>query len=394
MDSLRVEIFTPREKRAAAAFAISLLVLGLSVAWALRGAVHPAPPAAAHRYGQFMFVSGTEAYALAGTSDYVLHNQDLPLAQVSAYHTTDGAQNWHRLAMPAGAQGLPLNLQPVPGGGVLLTAGDPVGANASSFWFSRDGGSSWRRFNTPMASRGTYVDLIDARTGYMVGHEDAALTVYWTRDAGASWRRTLSLDAANPVAGDLSISGPYLGPVFDDTSHGWIMSGSFVPRPGGARPVLLRSSDGGTGWHEVPIPAPPDKSFTLDVPVFPQNGPHGFLALGGAAGMLIYETVDGGQTWSPPYQTGVPWFESDAQSWVYSDGRYLETSRDWGRTWTRTLAQLPALGLALGHVVPAGPVLWSFPNGGGSGSDSGSQTVLLRSADSGASWSRARWPGV
>lgn len=403
MDGFRVEIFTPREKRAAAVAAIALLVLGLSVTWALRAPGH-APAAAPQtsslqRFAEFSFLAGSEAFALAGVSEHP-HNQLESLARVSAYRTTDGARSWQRLRLPAGARGLPLSIQAMSERQLLLTMGDPVGANPSSFWLSQDGGEAWRRFATPRADHGSYLVALDAGTAYLVSHAyssdggpTTALDLYWTADGGSSWRHTLSLDSAEPAAGDLQIDRPYAGPVFFTPREGWIMSGSFVPRPGGSRPVLLHTGDSGVSWREVPLPAPPDKSFTLSLPVFPDGGPHGFLALGGAAGMLVYETLDGGATWAAPYQAGVPWFEVGPDRWVFSDGRFLETSRDWARTWTSVVAQLPP-GLALGHVVAPGPVLWSFPAGDGPGYSTGSETVLLRSLDGGLTWRRMAWPGT
>jgi photosystem II stability/assembly factor-like uncharacterized protein len=406
VDHLRIEILTSREKRAAAVFAIALVLLVGSVTWVVRSGGHLAPGRAAtppvsslQRFATFTFVSATSAYAIAGVLENTSGHSD-PMTHVVAYRTADGARTWQRLPMPSGAHGLPLYLEPLGGRSLLLAVGDPIGANPDSFWLSPDAGSSWRRFPTPAAAGVGYLDALDQRVAYLVTHPyrspsgGSALSIYWTTDAGASWRQTLQLDAASSTAGALEIDSPYTSPVFTDDRNGWMMSGSFVPRPGGSRPILLRTADGGATWREVAIPAPPDKTFTLDVPVFPDDRAHGYLALGGSAGILIYETRDGGETWAPPYQAGVPWFSAASDRWVYSDGRNLLTSRDWGRTWSSTVARLPKLGLALGHVQPAGAALWSFKSGDGPGYSTGTETVLLRSTDGGATWNLARWPGM
>ena len=83
MDNLRIEIFTPREKRAAAAVALALVVIAASVSWAVLTSGHPAstavpapPPqhnavaaelrALARRPGETLTRSAVQALAAAG----------------------------------------------------------------------------------------------------------------------------------------------------------------------------------------------------------------------------------------------------------------------------------------------------------------------------------------
>ena len=177
---------------------------------------------------------------------------------------------------------------------------------------------------------------------------------------------------------------------FLDPRQGWMMSGSFVPRAGGSRPLLLHSADGGATWTAVPLPPAPDKQFLLATPVFPGGGAHGYLALGGAAGLLVYETRDGGAGWAEPYRAAVPWFSAGADRWVYGEGSNLLSSRDWGRSWTTTAARLPPGHLELGYVEAAGATLWAYDNRTGAGGG----PALLRSTDEGATWRRVSWPGA
>jgi len=86
----------------------------------------------------------------------------------------------------------------------------------------------------------------------------------------------------------------------------------------------------------------------------------------------------------------VPWFSDGADRWVYSDGRNLLTSRDWGRSWSTTVARLPP-GLGLGLVEAAGPGLWAYDNLAAPGRG---EATLLRSTDEGATWTRVTWPGA
>jgi photosystem II stability/assembly factor-like uncharacterized protein len=401
MDDLRIEIFTPREKRAAAVFAIAAVLLAVSVTWVLRSGTRPGPAGSplaavptppAQRTADFIFLSGSAAYALTG------RGRSMPVA---AYRTGDGARTWQRLRLPNGAGGVPLYAQAVGGTPLLLAMGNPNGASTTTFWFSPDGRSGWRRFPVPeLPGRSTYLHLLDARTAYVLSRPyfsisagGAPISIYWTADAGASWRETLYLDESHATAGALDISGPYTSPVFVDPQRGWMMTGSFVPRASGARPLLLRTDDGGSTWNRVEFPTAPVKSFLLGTPVFPDHGDHGYLALDGSSGLLVYETRDGGTTWADPYPAGVPWFSAAPDRWVYGDGRNLMTSRDWGRSWSTTPARLPGSGLALGFVEAAGPALWAYDNGTGPGLSTGTATALMRSLDGGASWTRMSWPG-
>lgn len=399
MDDLRIEIFTRREKRAAAMFAIALVLLVGSVAWVLRtgGRASLAPSAAAtpqpQHYADFLFVSGSVAYALIGSG------HSTPTA---AYRTGDGARSWQRLRLPAGAPGVPLYAQLVGAESLLLAMGDPNGADARTFWISGDGGAAWRRFPVPeLPGQSSFLHLLDGSAGYLISQPyyhlaagGSPIAIYWTPDAGVSWHQTLDLNESHAVAGALDIGAPYTTPVFSGPRQGWMMSGSFVPRAGGPRPLLLHSADGGASWTAVPLPPGPDKQFLLATPVFPGGGAHGYLALGGLAGLLVYETRDGGADWADPYRAAVPWFSAGADRWVYSDGRNLMTSRDWGRTWATTAARLPGSGLALGFVEAAGPALWAYDDGTCAGCSTGRATTLLRSLDGGVSWTRMSWPGA
>ncbi|HEY8642856.1 MAG TPA: hypothetical protein VIO84_08820 [Candidatus Dormibacteraeota bacterium] len=403
MDNLQIEIFTPREKRAAAVFAIALVLLAGSVAWVVRsgglagpaasaaGAVPTPPP---QRHADFLFVSETAAYALARTGP------SYAVASVAAYRSGDGARTWQRMVAPG--PGVPLYMQLVGTRSLLLAAGDPNAATDRTYWVTHDAGLSWQRFPVPnLPGQSSYLHLLDGRTGYLISQPyfnlaagGSPIAIYWTSDAGATWRQTLDLNETHASAGALDVSGPYTAPVFFDPRQGWMMSGSFVPRAGESRPLLLHTADGGATWAAVPLPPGPDKQFLLATPVFPGGGAHGYLALGGAAGLLVYETRDGGAAWADPYRVGVPWFSAGADRWVYSDGRSLLTSRDWGRSWTTTAARLPVAGLALGYVEAAGSALWAYDNGTSPGPSSGSQPALLRSLDEGATWSRVSWPGA
>ena len=401
MDDLRIEILTPREMRVAAAAALAVLVILASALYLMSaplagevarrvGGDVVSPPPADQRWANFYFVGATRGYAIAGVL-----NSETTLQK--AFRTTDGARTWQPLPLPGGARGQANRMQALADGGLLLDTGVPLDSTSQAYWYSGDAGSTWRRFPIPAQAGTPSLQLLDARTGVLVIRPPASaaavsgISVYWTHDAGATWRGTLSLDAEHPTAGALDVASPYLTPTFTDDQDGWLMTGSFVPRPGVRRPALLHTSDGGATWTEVGFEAPPDRSYTLTLPVFPAGDDHGYLALSGSSGLVIYESLDAGRTWSSPYQSTVRWFSATPDRWLSAAGDQLLTSRDWGRTWSGQRARLPR-NTALGQVEAAGPVLWSHdppaPQNGQA------PATLLRSTDDGATWTGVRWPGA
>ncbi|MEP7104884.1 MAG: hypothetical protein ABI838_03445 [Chloroflexota bacterium] len=401
MDDLRIEIFTPREKRVAAAVALAVLAILASALYLMSsplagevarraGGDVVSPPPADQRWASFHFVSPTRGYAIAG-----ILNSETTLQK--AYRTTDGARTWQLLPLPAGARGQASSMQTLANGGLLLDTEIPLDTNSQAYWYSGDGGSTWRRFPIPAQAGTPSLQLLDARMGVLVIRPRATaavvsgISMYWTHDAGATWRQTLSLDAEHPTAGALDVASPYLTPTFTDDHDGWLMTGSFVPRPGVRRPALLRTSDGGATWAEVAFEAPPDRSYSLTLPVFPAGDDHGYLALSGSSGLAIYESLDAGRTWSSPYQSTIRRFSVAPDRWLSAAGDLLFISRDWGRSWSWQKGRLPPH-TALGYVEAIGSVLWSYDSPGARNAQA--QANLMRSNDGGGTWTQLRWPGA
>lgn len=146
----------------------------------------------------------------------------------------------------------------------------------------------------------------------------------------------------------------------------------------GERGTILRSTDAGATWSA--ITAPPDARATLTGVTFAPNSPHGW-AVGHDA--LILSSSDAGQTWQKQYQgddlesSFLDVLALDAQR-IIAIGAYglCFATSDGGRTWSpRTVteddAHLNRLSLS-----PDGTLFIA-----------GERGTLLRSRDSGETWS-------
>jgi photosystem II stability/assembly factor-like uncharacterized protein len=137
-----------------------------------------------------------------------------------------------------------------------------------------DGGQHWvTQYLTSRKAGLATVDFTDASHGWVVG----ATTILATSDGGAHWHalpepckpvRAVHFFSASDGIAVAGGGAPYLG----------------VPSGGG---VLLRTTDGGAHWRQLPSPkAVQSVCFT--------GSQHGWLGAGGN----IYGTANGGQTWT------------------------------------------------------------------------------------------------
>jgi hypothetical protein len=228
---------------------------------------------------------------------------------------------------------------------------------------------------------------------------------WWrTADGGRTWTELpgseLPLEGApignnGPCPGDIL---PHL--VFATAQLGWLTEAACGT--GRARPVIWRTTDGGSRWTVAALPAPAggwgqwDQNYIGGTDVGQpwltttpgQPGRQVLLVpvATGLSGLVIERSADGGRTWRiaatldtralPPVgspDTAADWFDPvDAQRWVVAaPGGLIETA-DAGRTWTAVRTTLALSGqpawftsLSSGFVLGTGTVATvSTTNGG------------------------------
>jgi photosystem II stability/assembly factor-like uncharacterized protein len=347
------------------------------------------PTPTPQRYANFWFTSPKTGYALA--SRQPMRAGNLGVAY-DLYRTTDSAATWKRLSLPSqpsSSKGYAY-LQPMSDGGLVMGITTGI-VFTFQYWLSSDAGATWREIKTPAQADQQSLQALDSRTFVILRRpltnlaSTLPLTLSWTHDAGVTWEQVLQLDADHPTAGALDIRQPYQGPTFVDDRHGWSMT-DLPPR---AVPRVLSTDDGGRTWTGVQLPEP-GLGRGYANPVFPGGGRHGYLGAYSEVGLYLYESWDGGGTWSPPYPTHVDWFAVASDRWVAHNAAEVLTSHDWGRTWAHVSPRLPRGSGGLGTLIATGSVLWSLPFN--QGPDSSAE--LMRSGDGGRTWTRARWPGA
>ena len=197
---------------------------------------------------------------------------------------------------------------------------------------SDDDGVTWRQAQAPVQVMLTAVRMLDAQTGWSVGHD---ATILRTRDGGETWQLVHYAPQAQL---------PLLDVWFRDADNGFAV---------GAFGAFLASADGGDTWicrngcwdeddraDGPPLLHAPDSDFEDDFhlnAIVPAAA--GRLFLAGEAGVL-YRSDDDGQTWRAlPSPYSGSWFgalslDMDTVLVAGLRGR-LFRSEDAGENWTQ-----------------------------------------------------------
>lgn len=251
--------------------------------------------------------------------------------------------------------------------------------DSGGLWKTADGGASWASVSDALPSQafaGVAVDPRDSRTVYAVTNSILAwqgIGVFKSADGGASWQ--------------LLKSTAYR-PEWIYAQGIWVLADGTVLASGYSR--LLRSGDGGTSWKEV-LPS------TVNSMVVDPGTPQHLLAGGwGGAGPQVWQSTDGGRTWTaadydvPAVDVGgaskvvLAWCAADPRA-VYAVYRAgsgnvgsVWRSNSGGKRFTKVVSDLtndisapPARSLAVwvdpsdaSHVLAGGANLWRSHDGG------------------------------
>ena len=198
--------------------------------------------------------------------------------------------------------------------------------------FSDDDGATWTQAQVPVRVMLTSVRMLDAQTGWAVGHDAVILR---TRDRGETWQLVHHAPQAQL---------PLLDVWFRDADNGFAV---------GAFGTFLASADGGDTWtcrnacwedddgeSGPPLLHAPDSDFEDDFhlnAIVPAGA--GRLYLAGEAGVL-YRSDDNGETWRAlPSPYSGSWFGAlalDADTLLVAGLRgRLFRSEDAGESWAQ-----------------------------------------------------------
>jgi photosystem II stability/assembly factor-like uncharacterized protein len=217
-------------------------------------------------------------------------------------------------------------------------------------WVTEDGGASWSA-SAPLDIGELFeffspsnLTFIDSTHGWVMVHAGAGMmhdfmSLYRSDDGGQSWQTVVE------AGGDQIQSCPKTGLAFADPTHGWItrdcggvVDGAFVDV----------TSDGGSTWDPVQLPAPAAEPDLFDAGAAcavgsprlfsPEQGAVTVRCVTGndpigVAHTYIYRTSNAGQTWQAQAYPGGSLVFFDEQT-ALALSRTLSLTRDGGLTWT------------------------------------------------------------
>lgn len=167
-----------------------------------------------------------------------------------------------------------------------------VGGSKGTLAESRDGGATWRLSAAPDGAaldfRGVALTGSRSAVAMSAGEAEAGRARLYVTGDGAVWR----------LAHETRRAGAFLDAVvFWDRRNGLVLSD-----PVDGRWLLLRTSDGGRSWRELPASFPPlrpgEAAFAAsNSALFPGPGGRAWIVSGGEGGGRVFRSRNRGATW-------------------------------------------------------------------------------------------------
>jgi len=255
--------------------------------------------------------------------------------------TIDGGDTWTSGTIP-GCYGLqPTMIFGLSDTKAYVTMMLYTGNNPKGVYVTENGGLTWTHqasaaFNSPY-SYPCCVHFFNENDGWCMGDPTPStgnFEIYTTSNGGTNWLAVPVNNIPLPISGEFGFHGGYSA--INDT----IWFGTNKNR-------VYRSVDRGYGWEVYDVPSL-DGDFLM--PVF-RNGAHGIVhnfigqAFNENNPPMLYETSDGGETWSavpsagPMYNTSLAYVPGMGNTWISSGGWLwpesgVSVSYDGGYSWT------------------------------------------------------------
>ena len=286
------------------------------------------------------------------------------LSQASdhVFHTKDAGQTWQDVTppQPAADQGQQLQalgaFRSAASAWVIFSLEGPTPAPQTSLiWYTTDGGQSWKYSALDTSEfQETFMPsdmvFVDGQHGWFLAHVGAGMNhdyvaIISTSDGGQSWKVIL-----DPFQDGGIQSCPKHAMLYADTQTGWLTQDCIGPQ---APPALFKTTDGGTTWQPIEMPAPVAGYFDNN-----SCGMHaGFLFSATSAIFsmqcldndtfkiehdFLYSTTDGGGSWKAhalPSDFKILDLPSGGLYFIDADhgmalGRGIYRTADGGKTWS------------------------------------------------------------
>jgi photosystem II stability/assembly factor-like uncharacterized protein len=241
------------------------------------------------------------------------------------YHTTDGGNSWGYVSTPPVIS--PSNSDDLRS---IYFVDDSVGMVGG--WYGNvlrttDAGRTWTPITTGINSIVTSFQFLNSKNGFAFTNSRQVL---FTIDAGRTW---------TPFPESIVFIGNVNKSFFIDAQIGWLAGSRGGDIPYTTIGVLATTTDRGTSWKYATFP-----NTLMDVYFYSHT--EGWVA---DVGGTIYNTVDGGQTWSKLSGTATMFsFVGRSNAWGILNGSQIKATRngwkvDTAQTSSITSADLQAL---------------------------------------------------
>jgi hypothetical protein len=325
-------------------------------------------------------------------------------------HTTQGVRAWTVASpqLPAGQRIIALTFLDADSARLLAAGGLSADEDAApvpmtfTSWATDDAGASWAEGGSftveqaPGLSWRGDLAYVSGDDGWFSANQDdidagLGVTLFRTVDGGVSWEEIAKL----PPAQASTVSTPCFAQptaAFANPTTGWLAGGGCVTAE------FDVTQDGGATWTPQSLPLD-NLGLELEAPVFTSGQDGSMLGFSGGGGgsVLVYVTVDAGETWTAHaapgwYPHAVDFIDADT-GWLLStdtmEAGYpagLYATHDGGETWT-TLQPLDNGPPTVEGFVLNGSVLdFVSPSLGWTDTRTGTADTILQTTDGGLTW--------
>jgi len=208
---------------------------------------------------------------------------------------------------------------------IYTPEGGPPPMGDSYIWYTHDGGETWEpSMALPTLRLEAYFvpegfAFIDELQGWLLVHIDAGMShdysyLFATKDGGVTWQRV-----SDPYGvGIQSLHNS--GIAFLDSNFGWVSKDNLGVMAGA---FFERTSDGGSTWEDVFLPAPPEHDWFTEYSRCNVSSPE--FTSEKAASLIVKCRLYG----------------EDASTYDVWSFSYVYTTQDLGETWQHTLLPSP-----------------------------------------------------
>ena len=218
-----------------------------------------------------------------------------------------------------------------PGNSNVVLAGNFNGYGQSGLFRTADGGNTWTRVLSPGGFTGVTAVMFDVKDptiayagigGYYSSSTIATASVYKSTDSGQTWTSI----AGSGTTG-VPLPSAVLRTALTETSDGKTLFAAFANSNFSAPGTIYSTTNSGTSWTQIQVP----NATVLDwysnaIAVSPTNSSVLFIA-----GSGLYQSIDGGQTWSAsnqvyPDEHGFAFSADGTKMYVADDGGIYVTA--------------------------------------------------------------------